>query len=186
MKFYAMLDGSRKGPFSLEQLAEAGVRPSTYVWCKGMEKWEKAEDNADICRFWRNRIYDKMHPGSSVPASFPSFASELPTPAAPSTFRSRMEHAMGDNQEQLPSLEEIERRQNIDVPPPPMTVWAVVAFLLFPPTGIVAIYFAVRSSKEWKIGNKKESHDSNRAAKMWTGITCFLALILYAGLSRIL
>ncbi|MDE6143194.1 MAG: DUF4339 domain-containing protein, partial [Muribaculaceae bacterium] len=35
MKYFAIIDGEQKGPFELEELADAGVRPSTYVWCKG-------------------------------------------------------------------------------------------------------------------------------------------------------
>lgn len=46
MRYFAMIDGERRGPFELSQLADAGVRPGTYVWCKGMDDWEKAEDVA--------------------------------------------------------------------------------------------------------------------------------------------
>ncbi len=43
MRYFAMIDGERRGPFGLDELADAGVRPDTYVWCKGMSDWEKAE-----------------------------------------------------------------------------------------------------------------------------------------------
>ena len=66
MKYFAIIEGEKQGPFELEQLAEAGVRPSTYVWCKGMADWEKAENVADICRMYRGRLYDLLHPKVEV------------------------------------------------------------------------------------------------------------------------
>ncbi len=29
---------------------------------KGMSDWEQAADVADICRYYRQRIFDKLHP----------------------------------------------------------------------------------------------------------------------------
>ena len=37
MKYYAMIDGERRGPYELDRLAEAGVRPETYVY--GVRVW---------------------------------------------------------------------------------------------------------------------------------------------------
>lgn len=62
MRYFAMIDGERRGPFELDALADVGVRPDTYVWCKGMADWEKAEDVAEICRWYRQRIFGLMHP----------------------------------------------------------------------------------------------------------------------------
>ena len=62
MKYYAIINDVQRGPFNLDELSDAGVRPSTYVWCKGMQDWEKAEDVADICRMFRIRISNLMHP----------------------------------------------------------------------------------------------------------------------------
>lgn len=51
-----MISGSRQGPFELESLADAGVTPDTYVWCKGMPDWMQAAEVPDICRFFRQRL----------------------------------------------------------------------------------------------------------------------------------
>lgn len=189
MKYFAIIDGEQKGPFELEELADAGVRPSTYVWCKGMRDWEKAEDVADICRMFRNRIHDLMHPKSVEALRADSATSETdgkgsstdsPTP-------SRYDRILEQSQMQLPSLEEIDRMEDTSHPPTPMLAWAIFATILFfPPTGIAAICFAVKSSRQWKMGNAKEAYDLARSAKMWTGITFFLGLILYAALARLL
>ena len=39
-RYYAMIDGVQKGPYTLEELPLAGVRPSNYIWCKGLQDWQ--------------------------------------------------------------------------------------------------------------------------------------------------
>lgn len=178
MKFYAMIEGEQKGPLELEELPEIGVRPSTYIWCKGLTNWQKAEDNAEICRFYRNRLYDIMHP---TPQSTQLSKEEIPPEIPINPSPTRFDHYLKDSPEQIPTLEEIESRENTDVAPMSMIGYAwLVTFLCFPPTGIVAIVNAYRSKSEWKAGNSKAAHDYCRMAKMWTGITFFLGLIFYA------
>ena len=56
MKYFAMIGGHRYGPMELDEMVREGVRPGTYVWCKGMEDWVKAEEVPDICRYFRQRL----------------------------------------------------------------------------------------------------------------------------------
>ena len=56
MKYFAMIGGRRYGPMDLDGLVREGVRPDTYVWCKGMPDWIKAEEVPDICRYFRQRL----------------------------------------------------------------------------------------------------------------------------------
>lgn len=56
MKYFAMIGGVQRGPFDLDRLVEEGVRPDTYVWCKGMDDWTQANEVPDICRFFRQRL----------------------------------------------------------------------------------------------------------------------------------
>lgn len=183
--YFAMIDGERRGPFALDALAEAGVTPDTYVWSKGMSDWEKARDVADICRYYRQRIFDRMHPAPTLPAQ--------PEPQPE------------QEQQQVPGY-----GYPFPMPPddadtatePPMSLLAisiVMTFLCFPPTGFVAIYYAVMSRKAWDHTVMSESksskdlytpeerekyrrvaYDAARKAKMWAGITFFMGFILYA------
>lgn len=196
MKYFAIIDGEKRGPFELDRLAEAGVRPSTYVWCKGMADWERAEDVADICRMYRGRLYDLLHPKVEIPQQQNlTQGRDFPTDGAPS----RYDYMLQD--ERLPSIEEIDARQDTTHPPQNM-LWAaiLVTVLFFPPLGLIAILYAVASRKCWrqavemssseKAVNEKKgemsaddfrrlAHDYCRSAKMWTGITFFIGLILY-------
>lgn len=185
MKYFAIIDGEQRGPLELYQLAEAGVRPSTYVWCKGMDDWEKAEDVADICRLYRNRLYDLMHPGSvkaeqrMVEAA--QAADMYADAGTPPAFPTRFDRYLSESDEHIPTLEEIDSMENRDVPPMNVLPVAIIAAVLFfPPTGIAAIYYAYKSRKDWNNGLHEQSHENCRSAKMWTGITFSLGIILYA------
>ena len=183
-KYYAMIDGEQKGPFLLEELPGAGVRPSTYIWCKGMDNWQKAEENADVCRLFRNHLYDIMHPGD------PSSVADIQTPndrwkiqpdrpkdPHASRFDSFLQQA---GEDPLPTLDEIDARRDKSTPPVSMVGYAwLVTFLCFPPTGIVALIYAYKSVNTWKKGDSESAHEYSRKAKMWTGITFFIGLIGY-------
>ena len=189
MKYFAMIKGEQRGPYELNELRDAGVHPSTYVWCKGMADWEKAEDVADICRFYRNRLYDLMHPSSTEPGKRINLSKETPAQQSdagtPPVFPTRFDRYLSENDAHIPSLEEIDSMQNKDVPPHNILPIAIIATILFfPPTGAVAIYYGYKTKKAWKDGHHKEAHENCRSAKMWTGITFCLGIIFYALLLR--
>ena len=181
MKYYAMLNGEQKGPFELSELAQAGIRPSTYIWCKGMPDWQKAEDNPEVCRLFRNRLYDIMHPGdTSLKMSQDELDKYKVSPDEPYKPRTRFDAYLSEG-ESLPTIEEIDEREDKEVAPANMTVfaWLVTLFCFFP-TGIAAIIFSYKSRRQWKEGNKILAHGYCRSAKMWTGISFFIGLIFYA------
>lgn len=174
MRYFAMIDGRKCGPYTLDELADAGVRPDTYVWCKGMPDWQHAEEVADICRFFRQYIFNMMHPA--------------PEPAA-----------QAQGQPIPPQIIYVSQ-----LPPASTLFLAIFTTLAcFPPTGIVAIIYSTKATKAWieaqktnpqsgaspysekeKEELKRLAHDYSRSAKMWTGITFFLGVIFYAFLSH--
>lgn len=183
--YFAMIDGERKGPFTLEQLHDAGVRPDTYVWAKGMDDWRKAEDDAEICRYFRQHLFDKMHPSAAMPVinNAQQQPDDLNTAATRWGFRNYPFPMPEDNPEEI---------QN---PPMPTLLVAVMVMLFcFPPTGIMAIYYSVHSRNLWNKAQeiaegkvkgdadqfRRNAHDSSRKAKMWVGISFFMGLIFYA------
>lgn len=56
MKYFAMIGGHQYGPMELDEMVREGVRPDTYVWCKGMSDWTQASEVPDICRYFRQRL----------------------------------------------------------------------------------------------------------------------------------
>lgn len=192
-----MIDGERRGPYGLSELSEAGVRPDTYVWCKGMKDWEKAEDVADICRYYRQHIFDLMHPSAPEPA--PDIDSEQEVSPEASGFQNRYLGQWAPDAD--PGAEP---GPDLSMPPPSLIALSIaLIFFCFPITGFIALYFAFRSRKAWEEairsqGKKSKNlyepdegdtyrrlaYDYARQAKMWCGITFFLGLILYAFVGR--
>ncbi len=178
MKYFAMIDGEQVGPLQLHDLPAAGVRPDTYVWCKGMTDWRRAREVADISRFYRQRISSIMHPAPAPPA-----ATETNTPAQEATGMPRFDRFLQQSDNPLPQGKLPEPDYNL--PPRTMLVESVILTVFcFPLTGFVAIYYAVMTRREWSNGNKKEAHEYSRRAKMWAGITFFLGMMLYALIGR--
>lgn len=198
MKYFAMIDGQRRGPYSLRELVDVGVRPDTYVWCKGMVDWQRARYVADICRFFRNRLAginteetESQLPSEPKPSQFPP--DEKPEPenldSVPLSFRNMVRKSGSEIGKPL------ETKEDISVPPPSLMVYAVIVCILFFPAGIAALYYASVSRKEWKAaeaerdaGHKQQwqaaAHAAARQAKMWIGITFFLSLIFYSFIIR--
>lgn len=207
--YYAMLGDRQVGPMTLEELADLGIRPDTYIWCKGMPDWERADENGDVCRFFRQRLAELRHPSpkSSLPATSaaPDSGTTDTTPqrddsydAVPPAFRYYFRK--GD----VPAPEKADHDpadHDPSVPPPSGLLFfaTVVTVLCFFPTGIMAIYCAFNARKAWEESNRSVSKSSNhlysdqerehlratmadyvRKSKMWIGITLCAGLILYA------
>lgn len=190
-KFFAIIDGERRGPFTLEELEGAGVGPDTYVWCKGMQKWRRARHVADVCRYWRQRLsgtHASQQPVAAPVVEHPSQTNDGKDTSDRIWLRS------------VRSFDPAEGEPGVDIEQPPrnLVVPAVLVTLLcMPLTGFVAIYFCARSRGLWAravTGKdlsaedvkrlKRESHDAVRSAKMWIGITFFLGVIAQGFMMR--
>lgn len=193
-KYYAMINDRRCGPFTLEELADAGVRPDTYVWSRDLPDWTHADEVADICQFFRKRIADLKRPR---PVGLPASAQETPEVQEETPERIWLHN--------LPEPEEDPADHDPSQPPPPMLLplAIMVTLLCFPPTGIVAIYYAIKARKNWAEACRSDSRSSAqlysdserrdirthmavcvRRSMMWTGISAFLGMIVYAAIAR--
>lgn len=186
MKYYAFIDGEQKGPFELEELTHVGVRPSTYVWAKGMSDWQRADEVPDICRLFRQHLANHGRTPASVVAE----------PAAtPSATQPDREEPRDEKREQrafgFPIPESFEPKEDLNAPPQVSMTLAVLALLFCcPPTGIAAVVFASKAINRWKeslapgeAGHieqlRRQAHDYERLAKMWLGITVALGIIAW-------
>lgn len=174
-KYFARIDGRQCGPFELERLAEAGVTPDTYIWCKGMDDWQLARDNGEVCRMFRQRLFDLMHPTQPEGAEQQAENDDDPYDSVPIAFRRYVERSGTTPGE--PS----ENRPDTSTAPPNMLFLAiVVALMCFPLTGVLAIYFSYATNKLWRAGKRDEAYDMARRAKMWIGITFFVGILANA------
>lgn len=174
MRYFAIIDGEQCGPFRLEELPEAGVGPDTYVWCKGMIEWRKAEEVGDICRFFRQRLSGVGIEDSGEEKDTAGNGEDL-TDELPLRYRRIIESSgtpLSRNDEQMqPS-------------PRPMILEAILVTLFcFPITGAVALYFAIRTSNCLKSGNDPAAREYSRLTKMWIGFSFFIGIIIIAYLA---
>ncbi|MDE5791623.1 MAG: GYF domain-containing protein [Muribaculaceae bacterium] len=202
MKYFAMIDGTRRGPYTLEELHSAGVTPDTYVWCKGMADWEKAEEVADICRFYRQRIFNLMHPSASstevteeAPVNGPD--DEDPYANFPLQFRGFLRQAGAD-----PEIKEQEPDTSYR-PTSLIPLSVTLLVLCCPITGFIALYYAIMSRRAWNEAHRstqdhtkelytdserqafsRKAHEYARLARMWCGITFFFGFFMAAIVSR--
>lgn len=178
MKYFAIIDDKQVGPFTPEEMPAAGVRPSTYVWCKTMSDWRQAREVADICRFYRNHIYDINHPAPKVEDTAPT-----PHPLQESADNApmRYQHLINPENIQSPTINDTDTSQ----PPKTSILSAILATIIFFfPTGIIAIILTCKANKLWKEGKAEESHEAARKAKMMIGFTICIGIIAVAVMMR--
>lgn len=187
-KYFAFLDGEEKGPFSLADLSDAGVRPSTYVWSKEMADWQRADSVEEI------RDYFRGHISSPSPAA--------PQPIVINPANQNGGYAAPEQQEEKPksrprfsrfgiSEEDVQMPEpDINTPPQVSMGLAILSFFFFPPTAIAAIIFTRQAEKLWRDSTKAtdtnemnrlrtEAHDKARLSKMWMGISLAIGLIFW-------
>lgn len=165
----------------LPELVEAGLMPETYVWCKGMDDWQQAKEVADICRFFRNRIFDLMHPTAGSP--------DTPAGGQPREFRlmddadykgmKRREFydAVGEQVAHTAKDPEQEKLEQ-GIPPTPLPGWlALLAILLFFPLGIPAWMQSRKGQKLWAAGLEAQSHETARSARMCAGMAVCIGVV---------
>lgn len=168
-----MIGGKQCGPYELSQLADAGVGPDTYVWCKSMDDWKKAGEVADICRFFRQRLAGINTAAPTVQPSEQEFQRPMPQESGADPIVDYTDYSAE--------------------PRSFLAVSVLLTLLCFPITGFVAIYFSVMTRRLWaesKRGGRdaddyrRMAHDYSRQTRMWIGITFFIGVIFYAFMFR--
>lgn len=199
MLYFARINKETQGPFTLRQLVEAGVRPRTYVWCKSMSDWQRAEDVADVCRAMRCVLAGLPIPG------------ELPTVADNVTDRQNGLSGLSPLSEQpgagamqdgggaanggfrgFYGFGEPERIPDYNLKPQGISIFMAVmlAILCFPLTGMFAVWFAYKFERLWRQSERDgisedeqrrlraEAYDKARMYRMMIGITFFVGVML--------
>ena len=90
----------------------------------------------------------------------------------------------------IPADTEVSPLNNNEDTTQPPKIWMSLAIIatifFFFPTGIAAIIMNQRADRQWKEGKATESHETARKAKMLTGFSICIGLILFALLIRFL
>ena len=187
-QYFAFIDGSQQGPFELDKLPAAGVRPSTYIWCKGMDDWHRADEVAEVREMFRRHLNNRSEPQVAAPEI------QTPQPEPRKNFFGGEKEQKEQKPEtmrfgRIPPVEEQE--PDINRPPQVSMTLAVMSLILcFIPTGIAAVIFAFKAQKAWEQSLKdvtaeerenlrKACHEYERQAKMWLGLTVAFGIIFW-------
>lgn len=175
--YFAIVDGEQKGPIPSDRLVEAGIRPSTFVWCKGMDDWKRADEVEEIRNLFRRHIEHEKEKAAFEGSRVKDTPDSRETQSNPGAYRFHIPEQ---------HVEEDLRR-----PPQVSLTLAIMSLLLcFPPTGIAAVVYAYKAMKTWegaKFEEKGESademrrkaHEYGRLAKMWLGLTVAFGVIFW-------
>ena len=182
-KYFAFIDGNQQGPFDLYDLKSAAVRPSTYVWCKGMDDWKRADEVEEIRNLFRRHLEDQKEQSVINPPADAPIKEENPVPQ-PEEKPEQIRFG------RIPAS--VEPEVDINNPPQVSMTLAVLSLILcFPPSGIAAVVFAWKAQKTWEEANrnektkedmdtlKRQSHEYARLAKMWLGLTVAFGIIFW-------
>lgn len=180
MKYYAIINDEQIGPMELPELVDRGLMPDTWVWCKGMDDWKQANEVADICRFFRNRIFDLMHPTTPEPDD---------TPASPPPYMADEDYkglkrrdfyqAVGE-QIQQSQVDPDDEKLSQNIPPARLPGWlTALAIILFFPLGIPGMLMSQKAQKQWMAGLKKESFATASSARIYTGLAICFGVVAY-------
>ncbi|MDR1603133.1 MAG: CD225/dispanin family protein [Tannerella sp.] len=163
-KTYYYLNGSIKmGPFSLDTLKHAPIRPDTLVWNKSLPDWVEA----------------RMLPELNVLFTAPQQTVPLPPPyqSAP-----QQPNYQGQTAQQNPYS-----RFGAGMARPPLPdnylVWAILTTICCcMPLGVVAIVHSTKVNSAYYAGDYEGAVRASEDAKkwaIWSAIVCGICLMLY-------
>lgn len=181
-RFFARINRATQGPFSLTELVQLEIRPSTYVWCKGMADWQKAEDVPDVCRAMRCTLAGLPVPGEEE-------TQPVISPA---------QNQNGNDNEASGRLlfrnfpEPPAREVDYDVKPKGVSVFMalLLTIFFFPPTGLASLWYASRFKYLWRSSEdasissetrhrlRVKAYDKARMFRMMSLITIFITIAM--------
>ena len=66
MKYWIYLNNEKSGPYSVEQLIEKTIPPTTLVWCDGMPAWLPANEIAELMVISPKTVYTRLSRGKNL------------------------------------------------------------------------------------------------------------------------
>ena len=172
--YFAMINGVRVGPSSVEELISKGLRADTPVWKSGMADWIPASQVADVMNIIE-RENRKNYSSQQVPPFYGQSAYEQPSPHNNYGMGAGMNGRYGGYSQ--PGM-----YNNMNMRPTNWMPWAIVgtiAGFLFSCIGvifgIIGIVQANKANSAYAVGNDAAGDASNSSAKTMTIISLILA-----------
>lgn len=147
-RYWAIHNGMRVGPVSLDELIGCGISGNTPVWRAGLADWCEASSVPEIAQRLETNI--------------------PPVPVCPPDYTGSWH--------QTPYIPEVPRQ--VEPMPPTYLVWSILTMLFCCiPTGIVAIIYSSKVSSRYTTGDYEGAKKASEAAGIWILVTVVLGLI---------
>lgn len=161
MEYWIIVDKRHAGPYSADQLVNAGLRTDTLVWCEGLPEWTPAGEIRELAELMAMR--------DNTPAQ--------PQPEEPRENRPQEEAPYG-NAQQAPYAPATPAATAPEEPCPPAYIaWSVIATLLCCTiAGIPAIIFSSMTKSAYYKGDIAKA----RRYSEWAQWCIILAITLGA------
>lgn len=157
MKYWIIVEKRHAGPYSAEQLANAGLKTDTLVWCEGLADWTPAGEIHELSQMMAMR-------DNAVPETAPT---QQATPRQDATYGVQPAEASPNPPAAAPT----------EPCPPAYIAWSVIATLLCCTfAGIPAIIFSSMTKSAYYKGNIEKA----RRYSEWAQWCIILAITLGA------
>ena len=152
MQYWINHNGVQSGPVDLEGLKEMGLTSAAYVWHEGLSDWVKITQLPEL-----QGMYEMV----AEPAK-----PEVVTQAAAAP-------------QQTAPVQPVQPQPETPEPCPPTNlVWAIITTVLCCiPTGIVAIYYALKVSNKYREGDIEGAKRASETGAWWCIVTIILGVL---------
>ena len=165
MQYWINHNGVQSGPVDLDGLKEMGLTSSAYIWHEGMSDWVKITQLPELKEY-----YDQPTT-TAEPEQTDNAQAEPADRTTPPPIPVQEASVVQPYQQQPAGPEPC---------PPTNMAWAVLSTLLCcPPTGIVAIIYAIKVTNKYREGDIKGAKSASDKAAWWCIATIVLGILSY-------
>lgn len=160
MKIWVYLNGIQQGPYSLEELTQLNLAPSTPVWYEGLPQWM---------------------PACEAPVTASIFGAELSEqqPDAKPESAQETESHQEASYHQPAVAQTVAARGDQPAAPPTFIGWSVfVLICCFPIGGVLGIIFSIISGNAYRAGDYVKAARMSESAEWCIIISIVLGLVM--------
>lgn len=152
MQYWINHNGVQHGPVDIDGMKELGLTSAAYVWHEGLADWVKITQLPEL-----QGMYEMVEQAAEPVVAGQSLEQQGAAVQQPLGY-----------EQQAPS----------EPCPPTNLVWAIIATVLCCiPTGIVAIYFALKVSNKYREGDIEGAKRASETGAWWCIATIVLGIL---------
>lgn len=168
MDYWIIVDDRHAGPYSAQQLVDAGLKPDTLVWHEGLADWVAADQVEEL----RHAMNERDSFAETVVAEAPKVEIEVvQEPVQPCVQETS--YSQPTAQPQYAAM------QLPDEPCPPayLAVSIIAMLLCCTPLGIVSVIYSSKVKSAYYRGDLEKAKRCSESAQWWIIATIVLGLL---------